>query len=146
MLFFATHDPFVQDIAERVRLVISRQPGHRVDEVARSLSVPLDGLRRLLDESNQSIDTTLLINVVVSLVREAGIDPRWLLSGQYDGAMHRQALMLGEDQTLHGAQTLRELVLAEYKRLRYADSWSIPRAIAQTAHRFFVRQATEKEQ
>lgn len=146
MLFFATHDPITQAIAERVRLVISRQPGHRLDEVARSLNVPLDGFCRLLEDSDQSIDTTLLIDVVVSLVREAGIDPKWLLSGHYDGAMHRQALILGEDQTLQGAQSLRELVVEEYKRLRYGDGWSIPRAIAQTAHRFFVRQGTEKEQ
>ena len=146
MLFFATQDPFVQAIAERVRLVISRQPGHRLDEVARSLNVPGGGLRRLLDDGNQSIDATLLIDVVVSLVRESGVDPKWLLSGQYDGAMHRQALLLGEDRTLQGAQMLRDLVLDEYKRLRYGDSWSIPRAIAETAHRFFVRQRTESEQ
>ena len=146
MIFFATHDPFVQAIAQRVRLVISRQPGYRLDEVARSLNVPADGLRRLLDDGNQSIDATLLIDVVVSLVRESGVDPKWLLSGQYDGAMHRQALILGEDRTLQGAQTLRELVQDEYKRLRYGDSWSIPRAIAQTAHRFFVRQRAENEQ
>ena len=146
MFLFATSDSFTQAIAERVRLVISRQPGHRVDEVARSLSVPLDGLRQLLDDSNQSIDTTLLIEVVVSLVREAGVDPKWLLSGQYDGAMHRRALMLGEDRSLRGAQTLRELVQDEYERLRYGDAWSIPRAIAHTAHRFFVRQGTEKGQ
>jgi hypothetical protein len=144
LLFFPTNDPFIQAIAERVRLVISRQPGHRVEEVALSLNVPIDGLRKLLDDSNQSIDTTLLIDVVVALVREAGIDPKWLLIGQYDGAMHRQALLLGEDRSLRGAQTLRELVQDEYKRLRHGDAWSIPRAIAQSAHRFFVRQATEK--
>ena len=145
MLFFATHDPFILAIAERVRLVISRQPGYRVDEVARTLNVPREELRRLLD-SDQSIDARSLIDIVVALVRESGIDPKWLLSGQYDGAMHRQALLLGEDRSLHGAQALRDFVQNEYKRLCYPDAWSIPRAIAQTAHRFFVRQATEKPQ
>jgi hypothetical protein len=146
VFFFATHDPFILAIAERVRLVISRQPGYRLDEVARTLNVPREDLGRLLDDSNQSIDIRLLIDTVVALVREAGIDPKWLLSGQYDGAMHRQALLLGEDRTLHGAQALRDFVQDEYKRLCYRDTWSIPRAIAQTAHRFFVRQGTEKPQ
>lgn len=116
-----------------------------MEEVARSLTVRVDALRRLLQDSGQSIDTKFLIQVVVALVRESGIDPKWLLSGQYDGAMHRQALLIGEDASLRGVQTLHELVRDEYKRLRYGESWSIPRAIAASAHRFFVRQPAEKE-
>lgn len=145
MFFHPANDPIDDAIAERVRLVISRQPGYRIDEVARSLTVPVDALRRLLQDTGQSIDTKFLIEVVVALVRESGIDPKWLLSGQYDGTMHREALLIGEDPSLRGVQTLHELVHDEYKRLRYGESWSIPRAIAQSAHRFFVRQPAEKE-
>ncbi|HEY2853886.1 MAG TPA: hypothetical protein VGJ18_13620 [Gemmatimonadaceae bacterium] len=145
MFFQQANDPFDEAIAERIRLVISRQPGHRVDEVAHSLNVPLDALRRLLQDSDQPIDTKSLIQVIVSLVRESGIDPKWLLNGHYDGAMHRRALQIGEDPSLRGVQTLHELVCDEYKRLRYGDTWSIPRAIAQSAHRFFVRQPGERE-
>lgn len=146
LVFFRyANDPFDQAIAERIRFVISRQPGHRLDDVALVLNVPIDALRRLLEDTDRLLDTKFLIQVIVALVRESGIDPKWLLTGQYDGAMHRRALLIGEDPTLRGVQTLHELVHDEYKRLRYGEAWSIPRAIAQSAHRFFVRQPGEKE-
>lgn len=62
--------------------------------------------------------TTGFANDSLDAVHEAGIDPKWLLTGHYDPAMHRKALLLGEDRSASGARALREFVQDEYRRLR----------------------------
>jgi hypothetical protein len=50
-------------------------------------------------------------------VLEAGVDPKWLLTGDYDPAVHRQALWLGEDRSASAAQTIRTFVQNQYQQL-----------------------------
>lgn len=63
------------------------------------------------------IDITFLIDAVAALVHEAGIDPKWLLTGTYDAALHRQALWLGEDRSAAGARIIRTLVQDQFQQL-----------------------------
>jgi hypothetical protein len=47
-----------------------------------------------------------------------GVDPKWLLSGKCDGALHRQALLLGEDRTHDGARKMRNFVKDQFSQVR----------------------------
>ena len=113
-----SNDSLVDEMAERVRAVISRQPGHRIDVVAQTLRLSPEGLDHLMTSKEDVIDTAFLLDAVAALVHEAGIDPKWLLTGHYDPAMHRKALLLGEDRSAVGSRALREFVEAEYRLLR----------------------------
>jgi len=76
-------------IAERLRAlltpVIRRS---RVRAVADELHVKARMLREAIDEiaPNPSVD------VLFAVVRYYGVDPTWLLTGDYDSATHREAL------------------------------------------------------
>lgn len=111
------HDAVVTGMAERVRAVIARQPGHRVDVVAQTLRLSPEGLQHLMTDGDDPIDTIFLVDVVSALVHESGIDPKWLLTGQYDPAMHRKALLLGEDRSPQGSSDMRAFVEEEFRRV-----------------------------
>lgn len=126
MLFSFLNDPFVEAIAKRCRSVIARQPGP-AHAFAATLGLPADALQGFLDPEARRIDTVFLIDLVTALVRECGIDPKWLLTGEYDGEMHRKALLLGEDRGNHGAHSIRELVVQAYGELRRSEPFfSLP--------------------
>jgi hypothetical protein len=111
------NDPLVDGMAERVRAVIARQPGHRIDVVAQTLRLPPERLEHLMTNADDPIDTIFLVDVVSALVHESGIDPKWLLTGQYDPAMHRKALLLGEDRSSQGTRVMRTFVEEEFRRV-----------------------------
>ena len=124
------NDPFIEAIAKRARSVIARHRSPCLNAIAETLNLPLETLERFADGRDRVIDTSLLIDVVAALVQECGVDPKWLLTGEYDGAMHRRALVLGEDRSRAGTRTLREFVYGEYRRLRHARSflgWTLAR-------------------
>lgn len=112
------NNSLVDEMAERIRAVIARQPGHRIDVVAHTLRVSPERLEQLMSSTGDVIDTVFLVDVIAALVHESGIDPKWLLTGQYDPGMHRKALLLGEDRSTRGAHAMREFVEAEYQRVR----------------------------
>lgn len=107
---------------ERIRAVLLGQPGHTVRVAADSLHVPATDLARLLDTRDRVRDRALMIDVIAALVHEAAVHPHWLLTGAYDGAMHRQVLLLGEDRSAKGRSVVRDLVDQLYRRLR-RDAW-----------------------
>jgi len=117
MLFSFLNDPFVEAIAKRCRSVVARQPG-ACHDIAATLSLPADALQGFLNPEERCIDTVFLIDLVASLVHECGMDPRWLLTGEYDGEMHRKALLVGEDRGSQGARSIRALVVQAYGELR----------------------------
>lgn len=100
-----------------MRTVVSRQPGHTLEEVAEALAIPREGFRRLVMDREHTIDAALLIDVVAAMVHVLAVDPTWLLTGTYDPSLHRQALLLAEDRAT-AARGIRELVEGQYRRLR----------------------------
>lgn len=76
-------------IAERLRAlltpVIRRS---RIRSVADELHVKARTLRESIDE----IAPSPSVDVLLAVVRCYGVDPTWLLTGEYDSATHREAL------------------------------------------------------
>ena len=105
-------------IAGRIRAV-TKGPGHTLDALASILRVSPDSLRRLIREDEHTIDVSFLIDVVAALVREFGVDPEWLLTGEYDSSTHRHALLLGEDRSPAGYRMLQDFVREQFDRLRH---------------------------
>jgi hypothetical protein len=118
------NDPFIEAIVERLRPVIARQPDHAHDEIASVLRVSPQALHRLLEDREGTIDVSVLIDVVAAMVRELAVDPQWLLTGQYDSAMHRHALQLGEERSDESRHAIRDFVAKQFQRLR--DSFRNP--------------------
>jgi hypothetical protein len=106
---------------------VTSQPGNGPLSVAEALSVPGERLERLIERRDVTVDVDFLIDVIAALVHKAGVDPKWLLTGEYDPKLHRHALMIGEDRTHAGFQRMRDLVRDEFRRLRTeAPAWPIP--------------------
>jgi hypothetical protein len=112
------NDPAVEAIAERLRAVMARQPTSLLNELADVLGLDRAHLRRLIEEPHHTIDVAFLIDTVAAVVHTFAVDPQWLLTGHYDGSVHRQALLLGEDRSPKGVHALREYVVEQYRRLR----------------------------
>jgi hypothetical protein len=123
------NDPVIAAIRERLCAIVERLPRRSVAELASYLAVEPDPLHVLLDEGDKPIDVAFLIEVVAAVVREAAVDPQWLLTGRYDGNQHRQALTLGENRSAAGRQALRDFVREQFHRLRdgisYFSSWTV---------------------
>lgn len=112
------NDPLIVSIAERVRAVVRRAQHQGVDALAPTLSLDREALRALVEETESAIDAAFLIDAVAALVREWAVDPHWLLTGNYSGSLHREALLLGEDRTSKGFLALRHFVYEQYRKLR----------------------------
>jgi hypothetical protein len=76
------------DVAARIRGLLAGQDGGIVSGTARRLGVDEISLRMSVDE----LDPRPTLDVLLATVREYGVDPTWLISGEYDIAMHRRAL------------------------------------------------------
>lgn len=119
------NDSYIEAIAQRVRTVV-RQPGYALEVVAGSLDVPVLEFRRLIDERDRAIDTAFLIDVLGALVRVFALDPKWLLTGEYDVSVHRRVLELIEANPHVAERTVREWVSEQYRRLRAGlEPWSL---------------------
>ena len=77
----------------------------------------------LINHPEHQIDVLFLVDVVSAFVYEFAVDPEWLLTGHYNAATHREALILGEDRTAAGAYVLRQFVRERYEKLRGAGSY-----------------------
>ena len=75
-------------IAARIRGLISGQDGGDVAHCAQRLRVDEVGLRMSIDDlaPNPTID------VIAAIVSAYGVDPSWLLTGNYDSGIHRAIL------------------------------------------------------
>lgn len=116
-MLFRRDDRQIGAITERIRAIVLRQPGHDLCSAALVLNVPALDLARLLD-SGEAADRALLVDVVAALAHEAGVDPQWILTGAYDGAVHRHVLRLGEDRSAIGRTAVRNFVQEQYRQLR----------------------------
>lgn len=98
-------------IAARLRGLIAVQDSARIGTVAERLRVDERSLRKSIDAGSPAPT----IDVIAALVRVYGLDPTWVLTGQYDPATHRTAL---EGDTDEIAITMNELLSRSSTALR----------------------------
>ena len=82
-------------VAKRIRELVADPSGEYMDIVADRLGVTEDDLRVSI-EGEQPHPTP---EVLAAVVREYGVDPSWLLTGDYDSATHRRVLQSPEGAT-----------------------------------------------
>src|SRR5438132_1359294 len=75
-------------IAARIRSLVGAQDFQDIEGVARRLRVPEFALRMSLDDD--APQPTL--EVLAAIVREYGVDPSWLIHGEYNAATHHAVL------------------------------------------------------
>lgn len=75
-------------VAERIRGLIAGQDAGNLAVVARRLGVEELALRMTVDERSPHP----VLEVVQAVITYYGVDPNWLLTGEYDAATHRAAL------------------------------------------------------
>ena len=75
-------------IAARIRSLLAGQDGGDPAVCAHRLNVDELGLRMSIDE----LAPNPTINVIIAIVTAYGVDPTWLLTGEYDSATHRAVL------------------------------------------------------
>jgi hypothetical protein len=75
-------------IAARIRGLIGGQDHGIIERTARRLEISEVTLRISTDE----LDPHPTLEVLDALVREYGVDPTWLMTGDYDAASHRRAI------------------------------------------------------
>jgi hypothetical protein len=78
-----------QGIATRLReLIFAADPLASTGVIADSLAVRESMLRDSIDE----VRPHPWIEVLLAVIRRFGVDPTWILTGEYDHATHREAL------------------------------------------------------
>lgn len=82
-------------IAARVRGLIAGQDGGMVDATAQRLGVSEAALRLSIDD----LSPHPTLDVLAAVVRAYGVDPCWLVNGEYHSATHRAALQAGKNVT-----------------------------------------------
>jgi hypothetical protein len=111
------NEPFVEAIATRIRSLVDHEQGHTLDVLAATLHAEPAAFERLVQDREGTIDSAVLIDVVVAFVREFAVDPQWLLTGRYDASIHRQALALREDRSEDGARSIQRFVREQFHKL-----------------------------
>ena len=76
-------------VASRLRaLIFANTPTASAGAIAESLGVRESMLRASIDETSPRP----WVEVVLAVIRRYGVDPTWILTGDYDQSTHRQAL------------------------------------------------------
>lgn len=75
-------------IASRILGLIGGQDHGVIEATARRLQVSEVSLRISID----AIEPHPTLQVIMAVVREYGVDPTWLLTGEYDASSHRLAV------------------------------------------------------
>jgi hypothetical protein len=75
-------------IAGRLRALISGQYGSDLTHASERLHVEELSLRMSVDD----VSPHPTIEVILAVIREYGVDPTWLLTGEYDSNSHRAAM------------------------------------------------------
>lgn len=75
-------------VAGRLRALIANSEGLEPGAVARRLGISEVALRMSIDEESPRPTS----EVLVAAVRYYGVDPNWLLTGEYDLSVHRKAI------------------------------------------------------
>lgn len=100
-------------VAARIRGILSGQGDAR--ELAAQLGVDEMALRISIDE----LSPYPTIGVIAAIIREYGVDPSWLLTGNYSASSHREALNANaDDLALKVADVARKCGIDTPRQLR----------------------------
>src|SRR5688572_14659214 len=77
-----------RDVATRLRALLAGQDDQDLAATAQRLGVEEVSLRMSIDE-DAPYPT---LDVLIAIVATYGVDPKWLISGEYDAATHRRVL------------------------------------------------------
>lgn len=100
-------------VASRIRGLLSGQGD--VGELAARLGVDEMALRISIDE----LSPYPAIGVIAAIIREYGVDPSWLLTGNYSASAHREALATSaEDLAVKVAEVARRSGMDTPSQLR----------------------------
>lgn len=99
-------DPHDQEIAARLRALFAKPDDQDWEVVAKRLGVSEVALRMSIDP----LEPHPTVAIVAAAVAHYGVDPTWLLTGEYDPDTHRRALDDGADITGGLPQVLAKLV------------------------------------
>lgn len=86
-------DPHSQEIAARLRALFMKPDDLDWDVVAARLGVSELALRMSIDP----LEPHPTVEVIAAAVGRYGVDPTWLLTGEYDVDMHRRVLTEGAE-------------------------------------------------
>lgn len=81
-------DASPQSIAARIRGILGEPDRGAIEATARRLGVSEVSLRISTDEK----EPHPTVDVIIAIVRHHGVDPTWLMTGNYDPTSHRAAL------------------------------------------------------
>jgi len=91
-------------LADRIRCLISRTEGGSPQAVATRLGVDEPSLRLAIDESAPRAS----LQVILTIIDYYGVDPAWLITGEYCSGTHAEALECAGDRRRD--HVLRDLV------------------------------------
>jgi transcriptional regulator with XRE-family HTH domain len=92
-------------VAARVRALVKFDEGGDLSPLARRLGVNEATLRNTLASDRPRLDARTL----AAVVQEFGIDPTWLLTGEYNIATHHMAL---DDDAFQSASAVTQFITA----------------------------------
>lgn len=84
-------DASLESIAARICALLGGHDRKTIEAAARRLGISDAALRRSTDDSEPSPS----VDVLFAIVRHYGVDPTWLVTGDYDPSTHRAAVRDG---------------------------------------------------
>jgi hypothetical protein len=84
------NEPQIAAIAQRLRDFLVRQPGFSAVAFARDAGVAERELGAIMSPECALVDPLPMIDVIVEVVRQYGVDVNWILTGEYNPAQHRE--------------------------------------------------------
>ena len=94
--------PFASEVASRIRELIAGQRREETTALARRLRVDEESLRCTINGAWPRPS----LAVILAIVREFGVDPCWLLTGDYDLSTHRRVIELDRPTTIEEVRLL----------------------------------------
>jgi hypothetical protein len=84
------NEPHIAAIARRLRDFLVRQPGFHAPAFAERAGVTERKFDAVLSPERALVDPVPLIDILVEVVRQYGVDANWILTGEYNPAWHRE--------------------------------------------------------
>jgi hypothetical protein len=83
------NEPQIAAIARRLREFLVRQPGFHTSSFAESAGVTELELVAVLSPERGLVDPLPVIDLVIEVARQYGVDANWILTGEYNPTWHR---------------------------------------------------------